>query len=43
MDKSDDNWPILYSNLVSLRKFWGHLRKILGREGADVNTSGMFY
>lgn len=40
---SDYDWPALHTNLAKARKLWGEFMKVLGREGADVKTSGMFY
>ena len=42
----DDNWPSVITNLWKTRKVWARLSRILqvlGREGADLRTSGRFY
>ena len=41
LDSLDDNWLELFSNLATVSKFWGHFRRIISREGADVRTSGL--
>ena len=43
LDKSSNDWSALYANLAKARKCWGRFGRILGREGADVHTSGLFY
>ena len=44
MVSDDDNdWPAVVRNLKKARKKWGRVSRILGREGADAKTSGMFY
>ena len=43
LDKSSNDWSALYANLAKARKCWGRFGRILGREGVDVHTSGLFY
>ena len=43
LKNSDYDWNAFYVNLAKVRKCWVCFRKILGREGAYVRTSGMFY
>ena len=43
LDKSSNDWPALYANLAKSRKCWGRFGRIMGKEGADVRTSGLFY
>ena len=40
---SDTDWPEVEQNLWRAQGKWGHLEKILGREGADKITVGRFY
>ena len=40
---SDDNWPSVVSNIREDRKKWAKLSRILGREGVDAKTLGVFY
>ena len=38
----DDDFPSVVGNLQRARKSWGWLLRILSREGADPNVSGIF-
>ena len=40
---SDENWPTVEANIWKAQKKWAWLSLILGWEGADTKTSGMFY
>ena len=40
--KSNDDWPALHSNLAKAEKCGGRFGRILGKEGADMWTSGLF-
>ena len=39
----DDNWPVVVANLQKELNNWAWISHILGREGADANTLGIFY
>ena len=43
MTEGDDDWLAVVGNLGEVRKSWGRLSRILSREGADPNLSGIFY
>ena len=43
MTAGDDDWPAVAGNLVTARKSWRRLKRILSREGADKRISGMFF
>ena len=42
MTAGDDELPAVAGNLLKARKSWGHLLRILIREGADARVSGNF-
>ena len=31
----DNDWPVVVGNLGKVRRSWGRLDRVLGREGAD--------
>ena len=39
----DDECPAVMINLKKVRKSWAQLTRILGREGANLRVSGMFF
>ena len=39
LDRSDDNWPEVLRSIRKARQVWGHIGKLLGREGADLYVS----
>ena len=39
----DNDWSEVERNLWRAQGNWGRLEKILGREGADRRTAGVFY
>ena len=39
LDWSDDNWPEVLRSIRKARQVWGHIGKLLGREGADLYVS----
>ena len=39
----NDNWPALVGNLGMVRRSWGRLAQVLGREGADPKILWSFY
>ena len=43
MTAGDDDWPAVAENLAKVRRSWGRLQMILGREGATVRISGAFF
>ena len=43
MTAGDDDWPAVSGNLKKARRNWGRLSRILGREGATAQISGMFF
>ena len=43
LEALDDNWPVVVRNLRKERKRWARMSIILGRKGADPQTSGIFY
>ena len=43
ISESDDNWPSVVANIREDRKKWAKLSRILGREGVDAKTLGVFY
>ena len=40
---TDDDWPAVVGNLGKVRISWGHLSRVLGREGSDPKVSRAFY
>ena len=40
---TDDDWPEVVGNLGKLRRSWGHLSRVLGREGVDPKVLRAFY
>ena len=40
---SDDDWPAVISNWQKARQMWDRMSRMLGREEAYAQTSGMFY
>ena len=38
-----DDWPAVVGNLKTSCKSWARLTRILGREGANLRVSGMFF
>ena len=43
MSASYDDWPAVVSNIQKALKKWARLSTVLGREGMDARTSGIFY
>ena len=43
LSSSDNNWPAVEQNLLRARVKWALMVNILGREGADSSTAGIFY
>ena len=43
LSSTDDDWPAMERNLRRAQVKWGHLAKILEREGVDKRMSGRFY
>ena len=39
----DDNWLAVVVNLGKVRRSWGWLSRVLGREGANPKVSRTFY
>ena len=39
---TDDDWPEVVGNLRKVRRSWGRLPRVLGREGADPKVSRDF-
>ena len=39
LDHSGDNWPEIRRNISKARQVWGHLGKLLRREGAEPFVS----
>ena len=39
----DDDWPAVAGNIRKARANWGRLARILGREGADLKVTRIFY
>ena len=35
---NDDDWPSVVGNLGKASRSWGHLSRVLGREGADLKV-----
>ena len=42
-ENPDDDWPAVVRNLRKVRRSWGRLSRVLGREGADPKVSRAFY
>ena len=42
MSVLDDDWPAVVRNLIRVCNNWLHMTRVLGREGEDARTSGMF-
>ena len=40
---TDDDWLAVVGNLGTLRRSWGRLSRVLGKEGADPRVSRAFY
>ena len=40
---TDNYWPAVVGNLGKVRRSWGRLSQVLGREGADPKVSWAFY
>ena len=40
---TDDEWPAVAGNIRKAQVSWGHLARVLGREGADPKVSHSFY
>ena len=40
---TDDDWLAVVGNLGKLRRSWGRLSRVLGKEGADPRVSRAFY
>ena len=43
LSELDDDWLTVVHNLIWVLKKWERLTRLLGREGTDAWTSGMFY
>ena len=43
LSASDNNLPAEIQNVRRVRKNWERLLQVIGREGADVRTLGVFY
>ena len=43
LSPTENYWPVVGQNLWRARGKWGHLMKILRREGVDKRTEGRFY
>ena len=41
--ESDDNWQTVIWNLQRAQRKWARLSWVIGREGLDARTLGMFY
>ena len=40
---SDDDWTEVVTNILNEWKTWARIFQVLGWEGMDTNTSGIFY
>ena len=40
---TDDNWPAVVGNLRKARRSWGHITRVLSREGTEPKVSRIFY
>ena len=39
---TDNDWPVLVRNLGKVRRSWGRLSRVIGKEGADLKVSRAF-
>ena len=39
----DNDWPAVAGNINKVRRSWGRLARVFGREGADPKVSWNFY